>query len=177
MNFVKKHKKRSIFLFVLAIAMIIYAIPSRGVIRVIFQPHQRGIPLCVMTIHPDGRVVARAGRGFVAFGVLPVFTGATERREAIITQDDYEFLFYVIHRNERPNLRRDTNNPRNSNTTPIGWFFRVSTMTRRYTFFSSGNHLPRYNIIHEFTDMLYEINPFDLYGKFWGDTGTHRCSH
>jgi len=75
MNFVKKRKKRSIFLFTLAlsiIAIVIYAIPGRGVIRVIYQPQQRGIPLCVMTIHPDGRIVARAGRGFVAFGVLPV---------------------------------------------------------------------------------------------------------
>ena len=71
----------------------IYAIPSRGVIRVIFQPQQRGIPLCVMTIHSDGRVVARAGRGFVAFGILPVFTGATERRESTIGQEDYEFFY------------------------------------------------------------------------------------
>jgi len=82
MKFVKKYKKLSIFLFVFAIA-IIYAIPSRGVIRVIFQPQQGGIPLCVMTIHSDGRV-ARAGRGFVLFGVFPVFTGATERRESTI---------------------------------------------------------------------------------------------
>jgi len=177
MKFVKKHKKLSIFLFVLAIAIIIHAIPSRGVIRVIFQPQQGGIPLCVMTIHPDGRVVARAGRGFVAFGVLPIFTGATERRESIITQDDYDFLFYVIHRNERPNLRRDTSNPRNSNVMPEGWMFRVSTMTRRYTFYGPSAFLQGHNIILEFTDMLYEINPFDLYGKLWGDTGAHLYSY
>ena len=141
----------------------IYAIPSRGVIRVIFQPQQRGIPLCVMTIHPDGRVIARAGRGFTIFGIFPVFTGATERREVNITQDEYEFLFYVIHRNERPNLRRDTATPHNSNTMSIGWLLRVSTMTRRYTFF---NHSTLYgqNIIIDFTNMLYEVNPFDLLG-------------
>ena len=169
MKFVKKHKKLSTFLLVFAltaILMAIYAIPSRGVIRVIFQPKQRGTPLCVMTIHPDGSISARAGRGFVAFGVLPVFTGSSERREATISQECYEFLFHVIHRSERPNLRSDTATPRNSNTTSIGWLLRVSTTTRRYAFF---NHSTLYgqNIIIDFTNMLYEINPFDLWSKVW----------
>jgi len=164
-KFIKKHKKLSIFLFMLVLAMI-YAIPSRGVIRVIFQPQQRGIPLCVMTIHPDGRVIARAGRGFVVFGIFPVFTGATERRETNIGQDDYEFLFYVINRNERPNLRRDAATPRNSNTMPIGWLLRVSTTSRRYTFSGPGSSYG-WQLISEFTSILYEVNPFDLLGKVW----------
>ena len=165
MKFVKKHKKFSIFLFILVLAMI-YAIPSRGVIRVIFQPQQRGIPLCVMTIHPDGRVVARAGRGFVIFGIFPVFTGATERRESTISQEDYEFFLYVINRNERPTLRRDAATPRNSNTLPEGWLLRLSTTTRRNAFWGPGSPYG-WHLISEFTDMLYEINPFDLWSKVW----------
>jgi len=118
-----------------------------------------------MTIHPDGRVIARAGEGILLFGAIPVFFEPTERRELTISQEDYEFLISVIYRSERPNLRMDTTNPRNANVTG-GWLLRVSTTTRRHRFFGAFDLYGNRTIITEFVDKLYIICPFDLWNPF-----------
>jgi len=142
----------------------------RGVIRVVFfqQNYESlyALTIYALTIHSDGRVLARGGDGFLLFWIIPIFTGGSEHKEANITQDDYDFLLYVINRRDSPNLRRDAPNWNYVNTTGHGWLVRVSTTTRMNTFYGALPYLyDERNIINKFDDKLFEINPFDLLSK------------
>ena len=164
MSFARKAKK-AIIVCVMIIVLLLKLLfvdmtVNSGIIRVVFQPYGGlSYPLSVMSIHPDGRVITRFGEGVVLLGV-PFFTESPQRIETFISHDCYNFIKSIITKRERPNLRSDTSNRRNTNVIG-GWLLRVSTATRRYNFF--GECPVNYaTVIREFTLKLYEINPFDL---------------